>query len=47
MGPLVTRGLPEDGDPLSFDEERALSDVDMDSMIVVPEPVYGTEDRPS
>ena len=39
MSTLVP-GLPQDGTPLSFSEERALGDVEMDSMIGVPEPVY-------
>lgn len=34
-------GLPQDGEPLTFGELRALSDIDMASMISVPEPVYG------
>lgn len=39
----MSAGLPEDGEPLSFDEQRALSDVETDSWIGVPEPVYGGE----
>jgi hypothetical protein len=35
-------GLPQDGRPLSFDEARALSNVETDSWIGIPEPVYGT-----
>ena len=34
-------GGPHDGAPLTFDEQRALSDVETDSWITIPEPVYG------
>ena len=37
----VRLGRPDDGTPLTFDEQRALSDVEMDSLITIPEPVYG------
>jgi hypothetical protein len=35
-------GLPRDGKPLSFSEERALSDVETDSWVGVAEPTYRT-----
>ncbi len=42
--PIVARavqpGLPADGEPLTFDEQRALADVEMDSLIDIAEPVY-------
>jgi hypothetical protein len=43
LGNPVSRppGAPEDGEPLSFAEQRALSQVETDSWITVPEPVYG------
>jgi hypothetical protein len=40
---MTVPGLPHDGAPLTFDEQRALADVEMDAMIGVPEPVYSTE----
>ncbi len=43
--PTVQPGRPVDGEPLTFDEQRALSDVEMDGLITIPETVYraGTE----
>jgi SOS-response transcriptional repressor LexA len=38
-------GLVPDGEPLSENEERALSDVDMDSLIGIPEPTYRTGEK--
>jgi hypothetical protein len=36
-------GLDRDGRPLTRNEERLLSEIDMDSLIDVPEPVYEPE----
>ena len=41
LAPTVQPGLPVDGEPLTFDEQRALADVEMDNLITIPEPVYG------
>ncbi len=38
--PTVWPGLPVDGEPLTLGEQRALSDVETDSWIDIPEPVY-------
>ena len=38
----MTPGLPQDGEPLSPAEKRALFGIGMDSFITVPEPVYDT-----
>ena len=35
-------GLPRDGEPLSFSEERALGFAETDSWIGIPEPTYRT-----
>ena len=35
-------GLPQDGEPLTFAEERALGYAETDSWIRIPEPTYRT-----
>jgi hypothetical protein len=38
--PRRVPALAEDGEPLDDDEAYALSEIEMDSMITIPEPVY-------
>jgi hypothetical protein len=39
--PRTVPGLRADGEALTFREQRALADVEMDSLIDIPEPTYG------